>query len=136
MVSEGVSKAKALNPNMIHFNPAWYLLSRLFWSVLSRLCILYNYDTTIIMIQCYGNYYLLFLVLLRSCLIRLEIPLVGGVALIWARSAERCGRQPLRVSFGWCGRKEIGSLLIMRSYWWIGWKILLFVIFGCGLNQL
>ena len=38
-------------------------------------------------LECYGNYYLLFLVFLGSCLIRLEIPLVGGVDLIWARSA-------------------------------------------------
>ena len=67
-------------------------------------------------LECYGNYYFLFLVFLGSCLIRLEIPLVGGVALIWARSAERCGRQPPRVSFEQCGRKEIGLPLTMRSY--------------------
>ncbi|RVX18032.1 putative ribonuclease H protein [Vitis vinifera] len=70
--------------------------------------------------ECYGSYCLLFLVLLGSFLFRLEIPLVVGVALTWARSAERCGRQPLCVFFGRFGKKEIGLLLIMRSFRSIG----------------
>ena len=70
--------------------------------------------------ELYGSYCLLFLELLGSFLFRLEIPLLDGVALTWARSVERCGRQPLCVFFGRFGRKEIRLLLIMRSFRFIG----------------
>ena len=53
-------------------------------------------------------------------LFRLEIPFLDGVALTWARSVERCGRQPLCLFFGRFGRKETGLLLIMRSFRFIG----------------
>ena len=62
--------------------------------------------------ELYGSYCLLFLELLGSFLFRLEIPLLDGVALTWARSVEKCGRQPLCVLFVRFGRKEIGLLLI------------------------
>ena len=62
--------------------------------------------------------------------------LLGCVGLIWARSVEKCGRQPLCVFFGRFGRKEIGLLMRMRSSRFIGWKFLLFVIFGFGLSRL
>ncbi|RVW53259.1 hypothetical protein CK203_091640 [Vitis vinifera] len=53
-------------------------------------------------------------------LIRLERPLLNGGALCWARSIERCGRQPRCASFGRFGWKETGLLSIMRTFRFIG----------------
>ena len=51
---------------------------------------------------------MLFLALLRSFLFLLEIPFLDGVALTWARSVERCGRQPLCVFLAvWKERNRI-----------------------------
>ena len=55
----------------------------------------------------YESYCLLFLELLGFFLFRLEIPFLVAVVLIWTRSVEMCGRQPLCVFFGRFGRKEI-----------------------------
>ncbi|RVX19759.1 Transposon TX1 uncharacterized 149 kDa protein [Vitis vinifera] len=52
--------------------------------------------------------------------LRLKIPLLNGGALCWARSIERCGRQPRCAFFGRFGWKETGLLSIMRTFRFIG----------------
>ncbi|RVX20628.1 hypothetical protein CK203_002523 [Vitis vinifera] len=46
--------------------------------------------------------------------------LIEWRALCWARSIERCGRQPRCASFGRFGWKETGLLSIMRTFRFIG----------------
>ncbi|RVW74735.1 putative ribonuclease H protein [Vitis vinifera] len=56
----------------------------------------------------YGSYCLLLFGVTWVLLLRLEILLVVGVALSWARSVGRCGTQPRCAFFGRFGRKETG----------------------------
>ncbi|KAL6331459.1 hypothetical protein AAG906_011399 [Vitis piasezkii] len=70
--------------------------------------------------ELYGNYCSPFLECVGSSLIPLERPLLNGGALCWARSIERCGRQPRCASFGRFGWKETGLLSIMRTFRFIG----------------
>ena len=57
----------------------------------------------------YESYCLLFLELIGFFLFQLEIPFLVDVGLIWARSVERCGRQPPLCLF-WEIWKEINRI--------------------------
>ncbi|RVW58897.1 putative mitochondrial protein [Vitis vinifera] len=70
--------------------------------------------------ELYGSFCSPFLECFGSSHLRLEIPLLNGGALCWARSIERCGRQPRCASFGRFGWKETGLLSIMRTFRFIG----------------